>query len=1372
MEKQIKHSFKGLNQDTGKSKFSNEYYFDALNIRLNSTDSQKLGTISNEKGNAKLLNIPNINIDYNGKIITYSNKILKFKNNEINYTIQSGDQKIIAQCPTRDSIVFISTDNNGFDCIWNYDYTNVVLTLLYLRNLNLSPENPIQIINNFENEKIDKIYWVDSKHQIRFLNLKHSILNGDSEELIDVSQNILEIVGKYKISFPNIVEIVSGGSHTAGMIQYAYNLYSLNAAQTKIGPLSKLISLDNQEFGGGDLNEIVNSTPIVEINNIDSNYTHIKIYAVKYTSFNQIPSISLIVDQKIPDSKNIQIADSGTIINTISLEEFLFLGSDIIIPENIVSKDSVLFLANYKEINFEIDLDTRAYSFNSLRQSKVYKDIKLDINSELLISDEAPVIIINDGDYDNIALIKHDSINLNYDSYKFQKNGTTLGGEGKYLKYEQSYILEVEASDKDKYFKDDEIYRLGISFYNNYGQSTLPNWIADFKSTDGNLRGRYNTLKVTLKNEFFTWLNTQNFESEYYKPVGYKILVAERTTNDKTILSSGLLSTMMINDKSSKDVQYSKPEDKLYVRDKADTIVKMPNILIRNYNQVDFTNDVTMPLRSSQHLAEMNTNSTSNSPYNSEIQRSGYVRNAGTAYVVYDGFVKGRCYQFNSMMQMYSPEVLFGENIKFPSNLKLKIKGRVQNNTNNCWARNYDNFVEGGNLLDEGTVTGAISPYFNQSNSVHKKISNQGAEAALYEGLISQAIVGSRDRYMSRVSHVMIDRKYGVNNDFTKRHFNYFKSSRNTEHDIYNKPEITERGQNAKNYNNDPNYRYQNNLIDILTDGNADLKHDGDYNRSIVSINSENNRCVTIVMGSNEETSHYDRLNHEYLGFVSVTGDNNGLIGELVKTKNDIYLSGIYGGNKYSDKRRTNYVEVGEYKNINSLTPTITINSPGDTFVNTFSFIRIIKADNAVVKDGVHVLEELVSVLCETTLDLKNRKDLSFQEWDTKFQPLYTEYHKYNKVYSQQPTLIAKRNLDYNIKKINNFDANIIATKKKNVGELIDSWSDISINEVMTLDGKYGAIKAINNFNDEIYAIQEQALARISINPRVQIQGNDGISVQLGTGQLLNDYNYISTTSGTLNKWSVISTPSGLYYYDFLNKSLMLFNNQLINLSKIKGMNSFFSNNTDSETIITDNPLIGKGITMGYDNINNDLFITFRQLNKSSFTLSYNELFNEFVSFYSFIPSLYVSKGFHFLTIPSFSENNVFKHGNGVCGSYYNNLNLYPSHVTLHVNPEADKDCIFNNLEYKSEIYINGVDQPTSTLTSIQIWNEYQNSGEKSLLLNSNLSRKFRNWRITLPRNANSRDRIRNPWVFLKLKFENSSNKNLTLHDMSVSYTT
>lgn len=131
------------------------------------------------------------------------------------------------------------------------------------------------------------------------------------------------MVGKYDLNQPIISSVISGGNHTAGMIQYAYNLYRLNSSQTKISPLTDLIPLGKGDQGG-DVNEIVGTLPIININNIDPNYTNIRVYAIKYTSYNQIPSVSLIEDRTIPANKSIEVFDDGSIISTLSLDEFIF----------------------------------------------------------------------------------------------------------------------------------------------------------------------------------------------------------------------------------------------------------------------------------------------------------------------------------------------------------------------------------------------------------------------------------------------------------------------------------------------------------------------------------------------------------------------------------------------------------------------------------------------------------------------------------------------------------------------------------------------------------------------------------------------------------------------------------------------------------------------------------------------------------------------------------------------------------------------------------------------------------------------------------------------------------------------------------------
>jgi len=1340
--KNVKHSYNGMQKDITSSQFQSNFYYEGKNVRINSTDSQSTNSITNEKGNSLILTIPipvidNSNLDL--KKIFYNNKELIYITNEIDNLSSSGEQIIIGHSNSRDYVLLFTTDNSGFDCIWKMTYDTYDLTLLYVRNMGFSENNPIQTINNFENKDVDKVYWIDTKSQMRFINIHHSVNNKDIEELIDISISVIDMVGKYDLNQPIISSVISGGIHTSGMIQYAYNLYRLNSSQTKISPLTELISLDKGNQGGA-INEIVSSLPIIDIKNIDPNYTNIRVYAIKYTSYNEIPSISIIEDRLIPTNKSIQIFDDGSVISTLSLEEFRFLGSDIIIPKNINSKDNRLFFANYQEVNFDVNLDTRAYSFpiNSTSTS-IYKNLFLNGSNP----DGTSLTVFADYNVPE----NHDSINLNYDSRRYQYNNTKEGGEGKYLKYEltKSTIF----NENRKYFKDDEIYRLGIVFYNKYGQKSLPKWIADFKAPNGNLNGNYNTLKVTLKSEFFTWLNNTSFLTDYEQPTGYKILIGERTINDRTIVANGLLAPMMINYKTTNDNADSLIQSNKSI---ADTLPKLPNILSRNYNKTSLYG-IAKPLRSSLHLSPMSIQR--NTPDN-EMPRADR-GNRDTA---------GRVYQYNSMLQLYSPEILFNNSISLSESTQLRIKGSLKNNTNNGWGRIYETNAVAP-INDEVRVTGGLMSYYLEPSGSVENVIN-GATSPWARGLVTSVFTND----YSKAGFVMYDRVYGGNKSSDINTGLYQKAPISIKYDIYGKPEIVEKGQSGTNYNNDPKYRYLNSLESVLTDsGRSDYDdaENSNFRGKIVSINSHGNKSIVLVPGNLPTTNHWDRPTHETLGLAAgITGDNNGLIGELVKTDNEIYLGNIYGGNTYEDKKRTNYIEIGNYSKLNISEPSIEILSPGDTFVNFFKFARIVKTDKDIISEGTFVLEELITILSETTIDLKNRNDLSFNDWTSKFQPSNEEYHKYNKVYSQMSNLIQNRDINYNIKKLNSFDTNIISSKLKSSGELIDSWTDILQNEVLTLDGKHGSINSLTNFNDQIYGIQDKAFAFISINPRVQIQGDDGISVELGSGSVLQEYKYISTESGTINKWSVVPTSKGIYYYDLLNKSFMLFSGQIGSISDTKMMHSYFISNTELEDLKIDNPLIKQGISSGYDQINNDIFMTFHR-NNNSFTISYNELRNQFISFYDYLPSMYISKGQYFITTNP-NLKSIYRQYAGQYNNFYG-IN-YPSYVILNINPEANLDTVFDNIMYKSEVYLNDIDQPDKTLTKVRLYSEYQDSGLVPLTLSrtGNLRRKFRDWNAVLPRNQGSRERIRNPWVKLVLQFDNTFNYKLILHDISISY--
>ena len=1370
MIKSTKHTYRGMNQDISKSKLPNEFYFEGKNIRIIATNSQSTGSVTNEKGNKLIVSIPTPSINASTLSINYTvNNVLKslvYKTdsaiqprNEIekeyfisnnNYKI-SGDQIIIGHALIRDNIVLFTTDNNGFDCIWKIDDNTYDITLLYMRNLGFNVLNPIQTINNYENEIIDKVYWVDGKHQTRFINIHQNTNNQDIENLIDLSFNNIQIVGSFDLDQPEVIDTIQGGIHTSGMIQYAYNLYRINSSQTKISPLTELIPLNKGDNnGGGELNEVVGTIPIIKIDNLDSTYTNLRLYAIKYTSYNQLPQVSLILDRDISTVNEIIYYDDGNIIEGLSLEEFLFLGSDIIIPKHINTKNNIMFFANYKEQSFDIDtygknisLDTRAYSFPvSSTSTRIYNSL-YETNTGSIESLE-PFITIGPSNINtNIPVIdyKFSSINKDYDINNRQFNSTNVGGEGAFLKYKVvRNVVGVNNFTQDqadrKFLKDNEIYRLGIQFYNKYGQNSLPKWIADFKNIvideQSNLNGFYASVELTLKSSFYVWLNTQsNFldengiYDETLKPVGYRLLRAERTLLDRTIICQGLLNGMLsqvVGDTSGDDVtsnQIPKVNGGLKIPSmmrRFDNFFQ-PMWLMESYLRVDRFNEYHPEYQPGSALL----NDAANEVFKAASASQWSV---GT-------------YQFNKLMQMYSPEITFNA-IQTLAQSKLNVIGAIQSDYNAIW--NQVRSIETKLVKAEAKTFNAISPH-------DKKAHLPGNY---------QQLVGGRNelQFHGFFGHGQYENGPDMNFMQTYRRYTgtYYKAL--AEETVYGVPEISSLAQGRQMYNNDSDMYYQNSLEPL----SADL--------FLNTVNSWGAPAITFALGGNSiETANRKGL-EDLFNQSGIVDTSAAMIAEFRIPRNLVYLGNIYGGNTYESKKRSNYIEIGEYKPIT--TNIYNCINAGDTFISNFKFTKIVKTETEIYNINTNQLTEIVEFRVETSIDLKNRNDLSIQSWDNRFQPTNNEFQEYNTVYSQDSNLIIRRDTDYKFRRINSFDTNVISSKVKVPGEIIDSWTDLQPNNIITLDGRYGPINSLHNFKDEIYTLQDTATAFLSIQPRVQTQGSDGISVELGIGAVLAEYKYLSTESGTLNKWSVINSPSSFYFYDTLNKSLNIVKGGIGGLSDIKGLHTYFTNNTVLDDLKIDNPIIKLGVTSGFDYINNDMFMTFLQKNKS-FTLAYNEGSETFTSFYDYLPSRYISKGNNFITTNP-TNKQLYKQYSGDYNNFYG-IN-YPSKIRVLVNPEADLDCVFNNIEYKSEVYINDIDLPASTLTSVRLWNEYQDSQVIPLVVNSNLSRKFRTWRATLPRQKNSMDRIRNPWVFLELEFNNTNNKKLILHDVIVYYTT
>ncbi len=942
------------------------------------------------------------------------------------------------------------------------------------------------------------------------------------------------------------------------------------------------------------------------------------------------------------------------------------------------------------------------------------------------------------------------------------------GGTGKYLSYSLTRTDEADLGlslRQAKFFKDNEIYRIGIVFFNSIGQASEAKWIADFKAPEGNLEGQFNTLKVELNSAFYAWVNTLD---DADKPTNYTIVRAIRNSTDKTIISQGMMTSMFVQDytpdKDTSDTDAKKAE-------KNAGLIKTPVPMTRGYGSGTKENNTYYPIFPTRHNRTMNR-SIDVDPGRGTGDKDQDPRTSTPRDVVVDEIYRDNAgdqrrvqsWQYTKIMQMYSPEATFGSQISTTDKDELHLLGYMPRKEFNVWDYNIDIETFGphlNNKKDFGiNVHGNLYPYLTGGYGVIGPSYRRWKSGTEREEYVQAGYETKKPAYHARRTH------------FRKSFQPLERASEELKYEILNKPEITNVGQGITSYNSDKGLQYTNKLTLVISDEKKATNSNtgGSDAPNITSVQSEGNRCLTMVLGDNQ-MNHEDRLGLDDLYAQVGTGEwDVELFGEIRKVKSYVYSGALYGGYDVSSRSRTEYVSIGDAYDVGN--SQAIINSPGDTYVQTFINTRLTKVPGTVYTTKNQCIVETLEYLVETTINLEERNDTSISSWDTIVDPTAEEGTSYNNVYSTDSTVKTYSTDSLKLRAVEQKEVEIIASKAKIPGEFVDNWVDFQPNEVQYLDGKYGPISNVVNHWDQLYAFQDFAVAKVAVNPRVQIQDADSVSIQLGTGRVLHDYQYISTKSGSLNKWAITSTNSGIYYLDANLKQIQRIQpgKGIEGVSEAKGLHGFLQKSLDRDSLEIDNPLINEGAVLGYDIVNGDIFTTVHNEEGDTFTVSFNEKMNSFTSFYDFHPGRFIVKGERMFTVPT-GNNKLWTHTKD---SEYQNWygTKHESSITLLINTDVPgTEKVFNNIEFDSEVTLEDVDIPNSTIDSIEAWTTYQKSGKIPLTVGRDLKRKFRTWRAFIPRQEASRNRLRDKWLFLKLGFDPEDNKKLILHDIIINYT-
>ena len=319
----------------------------------------------------------------------------------------------------------------------------------------------------------------------------------------------------------------------------------------------------------------------------------------------------------------------------------------------------------------------------------------------------------------------------------------------------------------------------------------------------------------------------------------------------------------------------------------------------------------------------------------------------------------------------------------------------------------------------------------------------------------------------------------------------------------------------------------------------------------------------------------------------------------ITNYKRNVYYT-QYGGNTYNARSLNNYIRCSDI--VDSATTTVNCYG-GDTFISVFGvLLSIFDLSRPSGLDGDNTLTEYAHIPLETSINLNLRHDdhlnkvfdvtnvgllqeVAGTHEDLASTPnIYvqnTDLYLYNTVYSQDNIVNTYFAEPTDFVANTTFDFRILNSQVKINGETSDSWTKFLVNDYIEVDSKCGPINNIKLYNNRLFFFQDHGFGIVSVNERSLIADNNPGQLVLGTGGVLDRYDYMSNTIGNTNRFGLGLTPRGLYWLDNSKRDIYRFSDSLHPLASTKGMKSFLNSYRSIDDVV-----------VGYDNLYEEVLFT------------------------------------------------------------------------------------------------------------------------------------------------------------------------------------
>lgn len=1245
-------------------------------------------------------------------------------------------------------------------------------TLLYKGNLNFSLNKPLETLSYYESEDVQKVYWVDGENQPRVIN----IVGKNVIEGFDTQFDFNPTVNK----FPNVTitkEYSGTGLFPAGVIQYFVSYYNKFGAETGIVWSSDLQYVTEYNRAAGPDENVVCSFKI-NIDNVDTTYEYARVYSMQRTSLNTTPICRIVADVNINNSDSISVVDTNTNTETIDPTQLLFLGGDTFIASTLAQKDDVLFLGDLTIDNIVVPQEVKdlftipegelanpylgvIFTSRSNGDNKTFKRgewYRVGIQFQDTTTKWTIPIFVGDIQIPENGVSENTLPSIIFDLNGLMINDSTA--QSKLSIYNNFRLVMVETNDSTRNILAQGVVTPTVFNHaervNNSGPYSIASWI--MRPRNGNaqfehLGGLGNI--VTEEEDEKKYINLSTCEIQN----SLEALPSGSYSDGSDLTNNYYVDSSILN--------FYSPETERVKSLLSDKSLKFRIIGVA-------------PIHSSTSDIILETSTDGYSSDSGLVKNSIVIsRNPDEDSTINDSFIRRPVYKdalFNNDGSILPNSV--GKYFVYLWHKEGSIIGQTSDSTDRDNNPLNSTYADLSHKIIANKRTSNYSIYFSSTQILNYGVLPIVFNSDVVESKVLNLSENKSVIYQGNYDTLVTSRTEGLLPNSEKEDFSYrvFFSEAKVHQSTGNRPgsggtsSPVPIDRNSYTYANIKQYspvRIKYKTTPHITFALNSLVNSFEY--KLLPYLSSNNEVAWNLANLypseyfiTPDTPAYAWLSEgEFYSQDSIAdieiGKNPYLyIGEIYR---DRTVNELYGNPTQENLEKHNWIPISKSMKIGDGQLSMGYVTRGDTYYQLWDCL----SSYPFTEEDLNSVVDITSFYVETHINLKGRYD-KHKIIEDILTARKTNFNLINPVYSQTDNYFTYNIIDEKFNQTE-YGNQVAFSLQKTPTSDIDTWCNITLASSFNLNGLYGKLTKLINVNDSILAFQDKALSVINFNNRTALSTENGIPIEIANSGKVNGYSVISSNIGCQNKQSICQASSGVYFIDDYNKTMYGFNKEGLADISSKGMSIWFKKN-----------LTGKEKTF-YDSLTNDIYVT-----NANDCLVFNEGLQAFTSFmdYNNINALFNFNGYSLMLDKD--SNGLIVPMKMFSGKYANDY-----YIQYKINPEPLVDKTFTNIEYiadcfKAEDSIDGIYSSIIKdtynilpFTGLTVWTEYQ-KGSSSLdnvrFRFPNIEKKFRVWRTDIPRDdSNQRDRIRNPWMYLRLsKSEEPQDIKMVFHNLLVKY--